>query len=450
MRLIKKSKILTHLPFPTLRSTSAPWKRHFSLSLGLMSISSLAAVAFATATSQDALHIERMDTSETLSVVASPAAPSTSPHDTFVHENIIRPGDTIGNLLQRLGVTDETALIALKSSAQAGSIFSQISPGKVVTATVTATGALQSLTFPLNSTQGQVVQITRQGQDLIAQEVLIPATSQTAVKSAKIRYSLFGATDAAGIPDAIAIQLADIFGGDIDFHRDLRKNDHFSIEYETFARPGLPARLGRILAAEFINNGKRYQAFWFGDQEGKGAYYNAEGKSLRKAFLRSPLELSRVTSGFSSARLHPVLQTWRAHKGVDYGAPIGTKVRATSDGIVEFAGQQGGYGKVVILRHQGDYSTLYGHLSLIPRNIHPGQHVQQGDTIGLTGMSGLASGPHLHYEFRVAGNHQNPLTVALPGAPSLTPQHLKQFQAATTSYRDHLALVHNSHSVALD
>ena len=273
---------------------------------------------------------------------------------------------------------------------------------------------------------------------------------QTVMKSAEIRYSLFGATDTAGIPDAIATQLADIFGGDVDFHRDLRRGDRFSVVYESLTYNGKPLRTGRILSAEFINNGRTYSAVWFEGAEGKGGYYTAEGKNIRKAFLRSPLEFSRITSGFSSARFHPVLQKWRAHKGTDYGAPVGTRVRATSDGVVEFAGVQGGYGKLIVLKHQGVTSTAYGHLSGFAAGVRKGSRVAQGDTIGYVGATGLASGPHLHYEFRINDKPQNSLTVALPAAPPLEPQHLARFRAQAAAQLSQLALLRNTNLALLD
>jgi murein DD-endopeptidase MepM/ murein hydrolase activator NlpD len=242
----------------------------------------------------------------------------------------------------------------------------------------------------------------------------------------------------------VATQLADIFGGDIDFHRDLRKGDRFAVIYESVNHLGRAVRSGRILAAEFVNNGKTYRAAWFADDAGgenTGGYYTAEGKNIRKTFLRSPLEFSRITSGFTSARFHPVLQKWRAHRGVDYGAPVGTRVKATGNGVVEFVGVQGGYGKVVILRHQGRYTTLYGHLSGFASGLRKGSRISQGDVIAFVGATGLASGPHLHYEFRVGDVHQNPLAIALPSAPPLMPQQLAQFQAQTGTHLARLDLI---------
>jgi murein DD-endopeptidase MepM/ murein hydrolase activator NlpD len=207
----------------------------------------------------------------------------------------------------------------------------------------------------------------------------------------------------------VATQLADIFASDIDFHRGLRKGDHFSVVYETSEADGQVVRTGRVLSAEFTNNGKTYQALWFSEPGKKGNYYTLDGQSLRRSFLASPVEFSRITSGFSM-RMHPILKTWRAHLGVDYAGTTGTPVRTVGDGVVEFAGMQNGYGNVIIVKHQNQNETLYAHLSKI--DVRVGQTVGQGDRIGAVGMTGWSTGPHLHFEFRVNGVHQDPLTVA--------------------------------------
>ena len=356
----------------------------------------------------------------------------------FLREERVQRGDTVAGLLQRLGVDDPAAVGFLKGNATAQSLFRQLSPGKNLTARTGPQGELQTLIFPLNGGKDQALVVERRadgnGGGVAATEQALTLETQVVMQTAEIRHSLFGASDAAGIPDAVATQLADIFGGDIDFHRDLRRGDRFAVIYESVNHLGRPVRSGRILAAEFVNNGKAYRAAWFADPDGgqgSGGYYTAEGKNIRKAFLRSPLEFSRITSGFSSARFHPVLQKWRAHKGVDYGAPTGTRVKATGDAVVEYVGVQGGYGKVVILRHQNRYTTLYGHLSCFASGLRKGNRVGQGDVIGFVGATGLASGPHLHYEFRVNDVHQNPLAMALPSAPPLAPQQIGLFRTQT-------------------
>jgi len=241
--------------------------------------------------------------------------------------------------------------------------------------------------------------------------------------------------------DAGAIQIAEVFSTDIDFHRDLRRGDRFAAIYEVQHHLGEPVKTGRLLSAEFVNQGKTFHAVWFENPEGQGGYYTLDGKNIRKAFLRSPLEFSRISSGFTNSRYHPVLKTWRAHMGVDYAAATGTRVKTTGDGIVDFAGRQGGYGNLVVVRHQSKYTTWYGHLSRLGPGIHKGKRVSQGDVIGYVGSTGLATGPHLHYEFRTNNVHQNPLRVAMPPAPPLAPQYRAAFDEAARPMAQGLALL---------
>lgn len=345
----------------------------------------------------------------------------------FVREERIQRGDTVAALLSRLGVQDEQAFAFLRQQPDTQPLFRQLRPGKVVTARTSESGELLALTFPLNGPKDNALVVEKRDGKVQVGEQAQALTPQVVMRSGEIRSSLFAATDAIGLPDSIATQMADIFGGDIDFHRDLRQGDRFSVVYEMLFNQGQPARTGRILATEFVNNGKTFRAVWFESKEGQG-YYTAEGKNILKAFLRSPLEFSRVTSGFSHSRFHPIHQTWRAHKGVDYGAPVGTRIKATGDGIVEFVGKRGGYGNLVVIRHQGRYTTHYGHLNGFAAGIRKGQRVSQGDIIGYVGKTGWATGPHLHYEFRINDVHQNPLAVALPSAPPLAPQQMAEFK----------------------
>lgn len=345
----------------------------------------------------------------------------------FVREERIQRGDTVAALLARLGVQDEHAFSYLRQQPGTQPIFRQLRPGKLVTARTSESGELLALSFPLNGPNDQSLVVERRGGQLYSDERAFALSPRILMKSGEIRTSLFAATDSIGLPDSVAIQMADIFGGDIDFHRDLRKGDRFSIVYEMLFSQGHPVRSGRILAAEFINDGKAFSAIWFENEHGQG-YYTADGKNIRKAFLRSPLEFSRVTSGFSHSRLHPIHQIWRAHKGVDYGAPIGTRVKATGDGIVDFAGKHGGYGNLVVIRHQGRFTTHYAHLNGFAQSLRKGMRVSQGDVIGYVGKTGWATGPHLHYEFRINNIHQNPLSLALPNAPPLTPEYMAEFR----------------------
>lgn len=354
-------------------------------------------------------------------------ASRTAESGSFVREERVQRGDTVAALLARLGMQDEHAFTFLRQQHDTQAIFSQLRPGKVVTARTSESGELLALTFPLNGPLDKALVIEKRDGGLHVTQQAHALTSEVVMKSGEIQTSLFAATDEIGLPDGVATQMADIFGGDIDFHRDLRKGDRFSVVYELLFNQGQPTRTGRILATEFINNGKIFRAVWFESKDGQG-YYTAEGKNIRKAFLRSPLEFSRVTSGFSRARFHPIHQTWRAHKGVDYGAPIGTRIRATGDGVVDFAGKRGGYGNLVVIRHQGRFTTHYGHLNGFAAGIRKGTRVSQGDIIGYVGKTGWATGPHLHYEFRINDVHQNPLAVALPSAPPLAPQQMAEFK----------------------
>lgn len=404
--------------------------------------------AFGTAPDTAQLQVEQRTIVEQLSAPAVTAV--TAPAIPYVREERVLRGDTVASLLSRVGVDDPAATTFLLTNRDAQSIARQLSPGKSITVQLSDKAELLSLVFPLNGGKDQTLYIERQPDgSFTASERNLPLDSQVQIKSAEIRYSLFGATDAAGIPDSVATQLADIFGGDIDFHTDLRKGDRFSVIYEMLTHLGKPVRTGRILAAEFINNGNTYRAFWYGG-ENSGGYYTAEGKNIRKAFLRSPLEFSRITSGFTTARFHPVLKTWRAHKGVDYGAPTGTRIRATADGIVEFVGRQNGYGNVVILRHQNAYTTLYGHMSGFASGLKKGMRVSQSDVIGYVGATGLASGPHLHYEFRINGAHQNPLTIAMPSAPPLTSAQLPDFKNKTQTYLSQIEMTRGGNLALLN
>ena len=337
----------------------------------------------------------------------------------LTRSDITRGTDTPESLLSRLGVRDPAAAALLRTDSRARVILGGRG-GKMVQAKVAANGTLQELVarFPAVGTDTSRTHFTRltlsktDGQWL-AQMQAVPFGTQVRLASGTIRSSLFAATDEAGLPDAVATQLAEIFAADIDFHRQLRKGDTFSLVYEALTADGDPVAWnegsGRVQAAEFVNAGRTHQALWFVAQDGQGAYYGPNGQSRRRTFLASPLEFSRVTSGFAM-RFHPILQRLRQHNGVDYGAPIGTAVRSVADGVVQFAGWQNGYGKVVEVQHGSGRSTLYAHMSSI--SVVKGQRLEQGQNLGAVGMTGWSTGPHLHFEFRVNGVYQDPLAVA--------------------------------------
>lgn len=326
---------------------------------------------------------------------------------------VTRSGDTADTLLKRLGVDDAAAAAFLRSDATARDALLGRG-GRNVTAETGESNTLVKLSArwsPDDDGNFKRLVIEKAAQGFQSRIETAPLTASTRLASGTIQSSLFAATDDAAIPDAIAVQIAEIFSSDIDFHRALRKGDRFSIVYETLSGDGEPLRTGRVLSAEFVNNGKAHQAMWFQDPVagGKGNYYGLDGQSLRRAFLASPMEFSRLSSGFKM-RFHPILKTMKAHLGVDYAAPTGTSVRSVGDGVVEFAGTQNGFGNVVFVNHGKQQTTVYAHLSRI--NVRKGQSISQGQQIGAVGATGWATGPHLHFEFRVDGQHRDPLTLA--------------------------------------
>jgi murein DD-endopeptidase MepM/ murein hydrolase activator NlpD len=336
-----------------------------------------------------------------------------------------RSSDTAEALLKRLGVYDPQAAAFIRSD----SVVQQTLMGRAgrnVTVEASEANTLLKLSArwsPEDDGMFKRLTLEKTADGFRSKLETLPMTASARLASGTINTSLFAATDDARIPDAIAVQLAEIFSGDIDFHRALRKGDRFAVTYETLEGDGEPMRAGRVLSAEFVNAGKNYQAMWFQEPVAngsaaastashtltKGGYYTLAGESLRRAFLTSPMEFSRVTSGFKM-RFHPILKTWRAHLGVDYAAPTGTPVRSVGDGVVEFAGVQNGFGNVVMIKHRNNIMTVYAHLSRI--NVRTGQSVSQAQNVGLVGQTGWATGPHLHFEFRVAGVHKDPLTIA--------------------------------------
>ena len=393
-----------------------------------------AVAAFATiAPSPDAqVLISRTSSIEALPIPAESVLPSPA---SYIREERFQRGDTLSAFLSRLGVADgEAGVVARQRALQA------LRPGYNVAAQVSAEGRLVALSFL--TARDTLVQISREGEEFRSSEERAALYTQVAMKSSVVQSSLFAASDAAGIPDSVAMQLADIFGAEVDFHRDLRKGDQFAVVYELHHLAGRPVRAGRVLAAEFTSRGKTFRAVHFGN-----GYYAPDGNNLRKAFLRAPLEFSRVSSGFG-LRVHPIAKAWRAHQGVDYAAPTGTRVRAVGDAVVEYAGPRGGYGNMVILRHPGQYSTVYAHLSRIA--VKRGARVEQNDTIGFVGQTGWATGPHLHYEFRVNGQSRNPMSIAMPAASPVPAAELPAFHVHAAPLIARLELLANSNLALLE
>ncbi len=356
----------------------------------------------------------------------------------FIAEERIRPGDNLSALFDRLGVDDAQAEGFIRRDAGARQLLN-LRPGRRVQATIDADGRLISATALLEGREdSRQLVIRRDGTSFLAEQQPVTFDSRVEMRSGEIRSSLFAATDAAQVPDSVAMQLVEIFSSDIDFASDLRKGDRFQVVYETVWQGGEMVRTGRVLAAEFTNAGKTYQAVWYGRPDSDGGYYDQQGKALRKAFLKSPLAFSRVTSGFAM-RVHPISGQWKQHKGIDFAAPTGTPIRSTGDGMVEFAGNAGGYGNMVIVRHGNLYTTAYAHMSRV--SARRGMRVSQGEVIGYVGSTGWSTGPHLHYEFRVNNVALDPNSIVVPHAQSLAGAELQQFRRVANDMGHRFALM---------
>ncbi|MFZ6649102.1 peptidoglycan DD-metalloendopeptidase family protein [Undibacterium sp. TJN25] len=362
----------------------------------------------------------------------------------FVSQEKVLRGDSLGALLIRLGVDDNDATNFIKSDPVARNVM-QVKAGKSVRAQTNDEGELEWLQATLmanNDKPAHTILVSRDKDGkFIATDSTAKLERRVEMASGTISSSLFAATDEANIPDNISSQIVDMFSTNIDFASDLRKGDHFNVVYETFYQDGELLKTGRVLAGEFNNAGKLYQSVWF-DESGAdhGGYYTFDGKSLKKAFLKSPIEFTRISSGFSM-RVHPISGLWKAHKGVDFAAVTGTPIRAAGDGVVDFSGTQNGYGNVVVLKHWNNYSTAYAHMSRFATGIHKGSKVNQGDIIGYVGSTGWATGPHLHYEFRINNEPRDPLTVNIPNAAPLAANEMAHFKNVAADMAHRFALL---------
>jgi murein DD-endopeptidase MepM/ murein hydrolase activator NlpD len=339
----------------------------------------------------------------------------------------VRSGQTVADIFQKNGISPAILQKLLDDAANA-SALRNIHPGDEFAFHHDPGGKVTGVRFDRDDRTRIVVALDADGPHEQVVDRLVER--RTHVAYGIVETSLFDAGNQAGMDDAMVIKLANAFGYDIDFAQDLRQGDSFTVIYDDLYREGEKLRDGDIVAATFVNRGKRFSAFRYTDAGGKTMYYSEDGRPLRKSFLRTPVEFTRISSRFTAGRMHPILGTMRAHRGVDYAAPAGTPIRAAGDGKVIFRGRQNGYGNVVIIQHGRHFSTLYGHMSRFA-GVRVGQHVSQGQTIGYVGMTGLATGPHLHYEFRVDGVHRNPLTVTLPKPEPLPQVELAHFRSQT-------------------
>jgi murein DD-endopeptidase MepM/ murein hydrolase activator NlpD len=351
----------------------------------------------------------------------------------FLREERFQRGDTLAGMLGRLGIADAEVRKLARTSA-----LRRLRPGHTVVGQVDAEGELQRLSFL--SGRGTLTAVERSGDGFRAMEGAAPLRVEQLMRTGVVSSSLFAAADAAGVPDSVAVQIADIFAGDIDFHHELRQGDRFAVVFEQYYLDGRPVHAGRVLAAEFASRGRTYRALHYSPAQGSSGYYAPDGGNLRKAFLRTPLEISRVSSGFGMRR-DPFLRSWRAHSGIDFAAPPGTRVRAAGDGVIELAGPKAGYGNLVIVRHRGQTSTLYAHLSRFAPGMQRGARVAQGDVVGFVGQTGWATGPHLHYEFRIAGQSRNPYAIAMPAGEPVPAAELAAYRRHAEPLLARLALL---------
>jgi murein DD-endopeptidase MepM/ murein hydrolase activator NlpD len=364
----------------------------------------------------------------------------------FIHEERIRPGDSLGSIFTRLGIEDQQAQAFVRSNKVARGILS-LKTGKRVQAETDENGMLLTLhaTVAVKDNQFNTITITRKGEKFVADIAPAQLERRVEMRSRDISTSLYAATDSntdgAQIPDTVVNQIIEMFSTNIDFRGDLKRGDRFNVVYETFWMDGEMVRTGRVLAGEFINRGVAYQSVWYEDPITKqGGYYSPDGKSLKKAFLKSPVAFNRISSGFSM-RVHPVFGTWKQHKGVDMAAPTGTPIRASGDGTVDFVGTSSGYGNMVVLKHWSNYSTAYGHMSRFAGGLRRGQKINQGDVIGYVGSTGWATGPHLHYEFRIGGQATDPMKLKNLAQQPLTAGELGRFRTAAADMSHRFSLL---------
>jgi murein DD-endopeptidase MepM/ murein hydrolase activator NlpD len=342
-------------------------------------------------------------------------------------EVVVRRGDTLEKLFRRLNLS-ALDLAAIRALDGVRNTLDQLRAGEIITLEQDQ-GMIQK--FERRISESEVLTVNRNGGEFAARFTTTPIETRINRAHGEIESSLFRAALAAGVSADTIMRLAnDIFGWKVDFALEIQPGDRFSLIYEQRFRDGRYLDDGQILAAEFVNSGTVHRAIHYTSSDARiSGYFDLEGRSVRGQFLRAPLDFTRISSNFNLQRRHPILDLIRAHRGVDYAAPTGTVIKAAGEGRVSFAGVQGGYGNVVILEHGSGVSTLYGHMSRFARSLRAGKHVQQGQTIGYVGSTGAATGPHLHYEYRVNGRHKNPRTVPLPDAKPIPPAYRTEFQA---------------------
>jgi murein DD-endopeptidase MepM/ murein hydrolase activator NlpD len=415
-----------------------------TLALAIGTATSLAAV---TAFGVAPLTASQLPPSQ-VTVEAVSLAPEVLPADgAFVQQEKVRRGETLASLMARLRVDDPAFAAFVRRDPVARRLL-ELRPGRTVSAVVSADGSIERLSYRIapddGDSLGRRLVVVRQADGFSAAEEAVPIERSVETRSAEIRRSLVEALDEADIPDNVVTRMADIFGTDVDLQRDLRRGDRLRVVYETLREAGSlePPIVGKILAVQFRGGSRKLEAVWFDRTDGTGGYHAFDGRNLARPFLASPLEFTRVSSGFTENRLHPVLRDWRAHKGVDLPAPIGTHVRTVANGTIDFIGQQRGYGNVVVVKHDARHMTLYAHLHQFADGLEPGATVRQGEVIGTVGQTGWATGPHLHFEFHIDGQHVDPMAVvAQEPVRALAGEERTRFNALAGQYRARFGLL---------
>ncbi len=406
-----------------------------AIAVGLLSCALGSLAIFPSNPASAKLQVRKLD----LAVEAQPLPPTEEEwHATSTFETpseklytaTVRSGDTLSGLFKQAGLSDRHMMALLQGHVESKRL-TRLYPGHTLTFSLNEEQQLQRLEY--RSDKLNSFSFTRAEQGYEFEESQRSPDIQYAVRSATIEQSLFLSGKKADMDDKLLMELANIFGWDIDFALDIREGDSFKLLYEEAFLDGEKIRNGNILAAEFVNQKERYRAVRYVDQNGDAQYYTPTGDTMRKEFLRTPIDFARISSHFNLRRKHPVLNKIRAHKGTDYAAAHGTPIKATGDGKVVFAGRKGGYGNVVIIQHGQTYKTLYAHISKFRKGIRSGVRVKQGQVIAYVGSTGLATGPHLHYEFYVNGAVRNPVRVALPKAKSIQESEMARFLEQTQS-----------------
>jgi len=416
----------------------------------VVSLLPLSAAIAAIAAAPAALDLDSVQSQPIVEVIEAPRLEArlaaVEQREAFIREASVQRGEPFSALLARLGIDDEAATAFMRADRAAQPLV-RIAPGRFVQASIDADGRLNWLRAYGDESSEPVTNVLAVIRDDDAPEGFRVTESEISLerrvelRSGEIQTSLFAAADTAEIPDSVAQQVVDALENEIDFHRSLQRGDTFRVIYEALYVGGEYMRPGRLLAVEFVSGGRHAEAYWFDDGTRYGGFYALSGQSMKGAFLRSPMEYTRMSSGFSANRTHPLFGYDTAHRGIDYPAPTGTKVRTIADGVITFAGWQSGYGNVVEVRHDARYSTLYAHLRKFGAGMAKGARVSQGDVIGFVGMTGWATGPHLHFEVKVAGRQVNPLRVQFPSAEPLAEHQREALVSAAEPLREQLALL---------